>query len=194
MAVKEIQKLVENQGFLSKPVPGIELVLRKQTETEDDALERLLQEGVNVFIGDSLSLSASIPEDCTILANKYTGRNVSKQMLEVPPDLELLAVSYVHTIYKTSPNKKGFIEVLPVMRDEPWAKAFHKKVEQTVKKYPKIELLDPIVYTPTQYPRSDAFEVVSTIGSHIAVKPNTEVTIIGELPIFYCRILSGFYH
>ena len=53
-AVKDIFKLVEGQGFLSKPVPGIYLKFRNSTETTDEAIERLQQEGVKVFLGYNL--------------------------------------------------------------------------------------------------------------------------------------------
>ena len=47
-----------------------------------------------------------------------------------------------------------------------------------VRTFPGVGLLNPVVYTPSQYPRSDAFEAVSSMGTHLALKPDAQVTLV----------------
>ena len=39
-------------------------------------------------------------------------------------------------------------------------------------------LLNPVVYTPSQYPKSDAFEIISSMGSLISLHPTAQVIIL----------------
>ena len=47
-----------------------------------------------------------------------------------------------------------------------------------VRTFPGVGLLNPVVYTPSQYPRSDAFEAVSSMGTHLALNPDAQVTLV----------------
>ena len=178
-AVKDIFKLVEEQGFLSKPVPGIYLKFRNSTETTDEAIKRLQHEGVKVFLGysvfDNPKPSVNITDDTNILSTSHVPRNLTNRIHQISPSPTLLANSFLHLITSTNPNPSNPINVLPVMRDEAKASELYSKLVIAVKRYPSITMMSPVVYTPTQYSRSDAFEVVSSIGSYIAVKPDAEV-------------------
>jgi hypothetical protein len=178
-AVKDIFKLVEEQGFLSKPVPGIYLKFRNSTETTDEAIERLQHDGVKVFLGysvyDNLKPSVNMTDDANILSTSHMPHNRTNKIHQISPSQTLLANSFLHLINSTNPNPNNPINVLPVMRDDTKASELYSKLVTAVKMYPSITMMSPVVYTPTQYPRSDAFEVVSSIGSYIAVKPEAEV-------------------
>ena len=48
-------------------------------------------------------------------------------------------------------------------------------VVSAVRSIPGVGLLNPVVYTPSQYPRSDAFEAISSMGTHLALRPEAQV-------------------
>jgi len=181
-AVRDILKLVDEQGFLSKPVPPIYLKFKNETETAEEALARLYNEGVKIFIGYNTEnyeqMTGNTTTDIIILSTSQAPHNQHHNIHQVSPSSTLLANSFLHLINSTNPKPGNPMDVLPVMRDEAAAAELYRKLVVAVKNYPDVTLMNPVVYNATQYPRSDAFEVVSSIGSFVAIKPEAEVFML----------------
>jgi len=182
-AVDDITKLVSEAGIISKPVPAVSLRFSHQGETVMQAMYRLRNEGVTVFMGDfhdGFETPENMTEDTILLSTSSIPRNLSHLIHQTSPSSTLLAKSYLHLINSTNPDPEKPVSVLPVMRDDVVASELYSKLVVGVKEYPSIAMMSPVVYTPTQYPRSDAFEVVSSIGNYIAVRPEAEVLILNS--------------
>ena len=61
-------------------------------------------------------------------------------------------------INATNPTGK-VLEVIPVMRSDPASLNFHDFLVETAPSMKGIRLATPVMYDPSEYPKSDAFQV-----------------------------------
>ena len=177
-AVEDISKLVREQGILSKPVPSILIRSRQGNESVEEAVARLREEGVGVFLGNTIDTqdkAGIVGEELLFLSHSSHNHSSTQQ---ISPSSSLLAHSYLQLIHSTNPSPGKALPVLPVMRDDVLGSELYRALVEAVKLYPSITMMSPVVYTPTQYQRSDAFQVVSMLGNFIAVQPRAEVRIV----------------
>ena len=64
-------------------------------------------------------------------------------------------------INATNPTGK-VLEVIPVMRSDPTSLAFHDHLLEAITSFKGVRLATPVMYAPSEYPKSDAFQVESS--------------------------------
>ena len=168
-------------NFANSHNPGVYLHFRNRTETPYDAFTRLKQKGVKVFIGLNYENEKDIiydhpneTNDCMFLSTSTNTKSKSN-LHSISPSSKRIALAYLHLINSTNPNPGSPMSVLPVMRDEPDVSELYSQIVLGMKQYPEILLMSPVIYTTTEYPRSDAFQVISSIGSNLELEPDAEV-------------------
>jgi hypothetical protein len=89
------------------------------------------------------------------------------------------AFAFLKLINATNPTGK-VLDVVPVLRSDEVAAAFHEflveAAETDFKEY--IKLTMPVLYESSEYPKSDAFKVVSEIGARVALSPFAQVLVV----------------
>ncbi|XP_023345179.1 uncharacterized protein LOC111714313 isoform X3 [Eurytemora carolleeae] len=187
-AITDIE-IAAGQAVLSPP-GAIRLKLRSVNETDEDSFIRLHKTGVRLFLIDVISPELyRVTENCTdcilICDNLRPGRGEKSKaaVIKQSPNLNLLAEAYLTLINQSKPESEG-VKVLPVMRDDQPASDLYDSFVQAVKSFNRISLLNPVVYTPSQYPKSDAFEIISSMGSLISLHPTAQVLMLSndEIP------------
>ena len=145
--------------------PGIYLHTRARGETAGEAVKRMREEGVKVFIGlNSDDEEDVIKEDKNIIDDLIFLSSSRSSVHSIVPSYNTLSLAYLHLINTTTHDR---VTILPVLRDSQDSSDLYSAIVQSVKQYPRIVLLSPVIYTTTDYPRSDAFQVISSIGQVI---------------------------
>merc|ERR1712130_306632 len=164
--------------------PGIFIHTRNRGETNKEAVRRMRGEGVTVFIGLDTKEEKTIIADESNIGDDSIFLSYSRHVDSVSslvPSYSTLSMAYLHLINTTSPTP---VTVLPVLRDTEASTALYSAIVRGVRQYPGITLLSPVVYTSTNYPRSDAFQVISSIGQIIQAGEDPQILILSpeDLP------------
>ena len=64
------------------------------------------------------------------------------------------------------------------MRSDPASLAFHDSLLEAETAFKGIRLATPVMYDPSEYPKSDAFQVVSEVGTRVAMSPSAVVLLV----------------
>merc|ERR1719422_880367 len=162
--------------------PGIYLHTRARGETAGEAVNRMREKGVKVFIGlNSDDVEDVIKEDKNIIDDLIFLSSSRSSVHSIVPSYNTLSLAYLHLINTTTHDR---VTILPVLRDSQDSSDLYSAIVHSVKQYPRIVLLSPVIYTITDYPRSDAFQVISSIGQVINQGQDPQILILSpeDLP------------
>ena len=168
--IKTIHQSVKDIFEESEQRKRIVVYKRNISETEDNAFDRLYQIGVRLYFGVSQDAAKKIAaknithdEVALVASPLYQGTQPHLRSLQ--PDTKVTSSAYLSLISSTIGDKET-IRVVPVMRDTEGEKGedLYSLLVSSARHYPRLRLTNPLVYSRSNYSRSDAFQVVNSLG------------------------------
>ena len=168
--IKTIHQSVEDIFEESEQRKRIVVYKRNISETENNAFDRLYQIGVRLYFGVSQDAAKkiaakNITHDEVALVASPLYQGTQQHLRSLQPDTTVTSSAYLSLINSTIGDTKS-IRVVPVMRDTEGERGedLYSLLVASARHYPRLRLTNPIVYSRSNYSRSDAFQVVNSLG------------------------------
>ena len=68
--------------------------------------------------------------------------------------------------------------VAPVVSVDPSSQAFFEALHSELRSFPDLRFTQPVLFEPSAYPKSDAFQAISELGTRISLYPNSHVFLL----------------
>ena len=153
------------------------------SESVPDVFRRLYGDGVRVFLlseevrteeQEEIEEEEGKVEECIFLSNSPVGPSSGLRVISIQPDHDTLARTHLTAINSTG----NLVTILPIMRDDPAVSLLYRAVRAGAREFPNIRLVNPVVYSRTEYSRSDAFQVINSLGKVILSKPEADLLLL----------------
>ena len=142
---------------------------RNFSETEDEYFDRLYENGVRFYFGVSqdgatkIALKNITHDEVALIASPlYQGDQPNLRSLQ--PNSMMISSAYLSLINSSLEDTES-LQVVPVMRDSEAGEDLYSSMVTSARHYPKLSLTNPLVYSRSNYSRSDAFQVVNSLGA-----------------------------
>ena len=169
--IQTVHQAVEDINGESELRKRIVVHKRNASESQEDAFDRLYKIGARIYFGvnpeTAKKLTAkNLTQDNIFLMSSpfFQGRQLNLQSLQ--PDMSVISEAYLSLINSTIIGSED-IRVVPVMRDSLGEAEddMYRLMLASARHYPRLRLTNPLVYSRSEYSRSDAFQVVNSLGA-----------------------------
>ena len=169
--LKTIHQCVRDIFEESEERKRIVVYKRNISETEEDSFDRLYQIGVKLYFGVSqhgarkIALKKITHDEVALVASPlYQGNQPNLRSLQ--PDPMMISSAYLSLINSSIEDTES-LRVVPVMRDAEGESGedLYSRIVTSARHFPRLSLTNPLVYSRSNYSRSDAFQVVNSLGA-----------------------------
>ena len=172
--LKTIHQCVRDIFEGTKERKRIVVYKRYISETEEESFDRFYQIGVKFYFGVSqdgarkIALKNITHDEVTLVASPlYQGNQQNLRSLQ--PDPMVISSAYLSLINSSIEDTES-LRVVPVMRDSVGESGeagedLYSRIVSSARHFPRLSLTNPLVYSRSNYSRSDAFQVVNSLGA-----------------------------
>ena len=101
------------------------------------------------------------------------------------------ALAFLELFTQSNSLPKKSVDVVSVLRADNTSRSFLNMIKMQSENNVGIRWSDPVEYIPSNYPKSDAFQIVSDIGARLALsEENTVVFLISSENLNYIIDMS----
>ena len=184
-AVEDIFEAQRSNIIFLKMFTSIILFKRNKTESAIEAFERLHGDGIRIFAGVTAELQVeaskrNLTSGVIFFSSPTTHlEGDGDGLYKLRPNTTSTALAYLSYINATvDGDENDDIFLAPIMKDTTDISDLYSTFIKVGKRFPRIRMLTPNVYTTTEYPRSDAFEVVNMLGDTVSAQPRAHVLVL----------------
>ncbi len=177
-AIADINHSIDSASAAMQVKPPMieKTIVRPQTNEDfHRGFESLYSNGIRIFYGgcdDDMKLLVTLCQSCTFISSEATSSHLQKNVALTDFPDEIQAEAYLRLINDSNPTGKVLYVVPVVLRQD---EALLKLIQKLVRGFPTLKLTSPVFHQASEYPRSDALQLVSDIGARLGLVPNAQV-------------------